>query len=61
VWQLVAERGQTLLRLHAREKFVELPSAVTAPGSRLALLIMFTWYRVLQAEEEAMIEAIAAS
>jgi hypothetical protein len=61
VWRLVAEHGHTLLRLHPREKSVELPSAVTAPGSRLALLIMFTWYRVLQAEEEAMIEAIAAS
>ena len=61
VWQLIAEHGQTLLRLHAREKSVELPSTVSVPGSRLALLIMFTWYRVLQAEEEAMIAAIAAS
>jgi hypothetical protein len=61
VWQLVAEHGQTLLRLHAREKSVELPSTVSVPGSRLALLIMFAWYRVLQAEEEAMIEAITAS
>lgn len=61
VWQVTAEHGHTLLRLHAREKSVDLPSTVSVPGSRLALLIMFTWYRVLQAEEEAMIDAIAAS
>jgi hypothetical protein len=42
-----------LLHLHAREKTVDLPTSVAVPQSRLSLLIMFTWYRVLQAEEDA--------
>jgi hypothetical protein len=60
VWQIAATDGEPLLRLHTREKTVEL-SAASLPGSRLTQLIFFTWYRALQTEEDAMIEAITAS
>jgi hypothetical protein len=39
--------------LHTREKTVDLPTSVAVPQSRLSLLIMFTWYRVPEAEEDA--------
>jgi hypothetical protein len=60
VWQVAAPSGDILVRLHPREKTVEL-SAASLPGNRLTQLIFFTWYRVLQAEEDAMIAAITAS
>ena len=60
VWQIAAPNGETLLRVHAREKTVEL-SAASLPSSRLTQLIFFTWYRALQAEEDIMIAAITAS
>jgi hypothetical protein len=60
VWQVAAPSGGILVRLHPREKTVEV-SAASLPGNRLTQLIFFTWYRVLQAEEDAMIAAISAS
>jgi len=53
VWSVTGEGGETLLRLHAREKTVEVPTGAPVPAGRLWLLIMFVWYRVLQAEEDA--------
>jgi hypothetical protein len=65
VWSVIAEGGEPLLRLHTREKTVEVLSRAAAPDSRLPLLIMFIWYRKLQAEEDAasaaMVAVIAAS
>jgi hypothetical protein len=58
VWTVTSEGGQPVLRLHTREKTVELPSGAVVPNSRLSLLTMFAWYRVLQAEED---EASAAA
>jgi hypothetical protein len=60
VWSVIAEDGQPVLHLHAREKTVEVPTTVAMPQSRLTLLIMFTWYRVLQAEEDAASAATVA-
>jgi hypothetical protein len=64
VWSVIAESGEPLLRLHTREKTVEVLSRAV-PDSRLSLLIMFIWYRKLQAEEDAasaaMVAVIAAS
>jgi len=60
VWSVIAEGGETLLRLHTREKSVEVLTAAAAPDSRLSLLIMFIWYRVLQAEEDAASAAVVA-
>ncbi len=65
VWSVIGPDGQPVLHLHTRERTVDLPEAVAIPQSRLSLLIMFTWYRVLQAEEDAasaaMVAVIAAS
>jgi hypothetical protein len=60
VWSVIAESGETLLRLHVREKTVDVPAASTVPDGRLALLILFTRYRVLQAEEDAASAATVA-
>jgi hypothetical protein len=60
VWSVIATTGETLLRLHIREKTVELPSASPVSEGRLALLILFTGYRVLQTEEDAASAATVA-
>ena len=60
VWSVIAESGEPLLRLHVREKTVDVPAASPAPDGRLALLILFTRYRVLQAEEDAASAATVA-
>jgi hypothetical protein len=65
VWSVLAESGETLLRLHARGKTVELPPSTQSPASipttRLSLLSMFTFYRVLQAEEDAALAVMVAA
>jgi len=61
VWTVITQSGENLLRLHRREKSVELPTATKVPDSRLAMLIMFTWYRVLQSEEDASAAAVIAA
>ena len=53
VWTVTTEPGQPVLRLHTSEKTVELRQGASAAGSRLSPLVMFAWYRVLQAEEAA--------
>jgi hypothetical protein len=50
---VTTDGGQPLLLLHTREKTVELPAGAVVAGSRVSLLVMFAWYRVLQAEEDA--------
>lgn len=61
VWSVLAQNGETLLRLHTREKEVDVIADACVTDSRLSLLIMFIWYRVLQAEEDAAAAAIAAA
>jgi hypothetical protein len=60
VWSVVGKGGETLLRLHTRERTVEVLNAAAVPDTRLSLLIMFTWYRILQAEEDAASAATTA-
>ncbi len=60
VWSVIGEDGQAILRLHTREKAVNLPTGVAVPQSRLWLLIMFAWYRILQAEEDVASAAMVA-
>lgn len=60
VWSVVAENGQPLLHIHTREKTIEIPTTAAVPGNRLSLLILFAWYRVLQAEEDAASAATVA-
>ena len=61
IWSVIGENGQPVLHLHRREKIVEVPPGVGVPSSRLPLLIMFTWYRVLQAEEDAASAAMVVA
>jgi hypothetical protein len=61
VWSVVGRGGETVLRLHTREKTVDMPNVGSVPDTRLSVLIMFTWYRVLQAEEDAAATAVAAA
>lgn len=61
VWSVIGEAGQPVVRLHTREKAVELPTGVNLPEDRLLLLIMFVWYQVLQAREDAASVAVIAA
>ena len=61
VWTVVTESGQVVLQLHAREKSVELHNLTALPEDRLSLLVLFTLYRVRQAEEAAEVASAAAS
>jgi len=60
VWTVITGTGQPVLHLHTREKTVELPAGAAFSESRLAQLVMFVWYRVLQAEEDAATAATVA-
>lgn len=59
VWSVTTGNAETVVRLHVREKTVDLPSGRVVPGARLSLLILFACYRVLQAEEDAASAAAA--
>jgi hypothetical protein len=60
VWSVAAENGQPVLRLHAREKTMELTAGAEAVRGRLSLLAMFTYYRVLKVEEDAAAAVLVA-
>lgn len=53
VWSITTESGQFVVSLHAWEKRLELRGGFELPEDQLALLIMFTLYRMRQAEEDA--------
>ena len=61
VWTVATEGGQPVLLLRARERTVELPGGAAVPDGRLSLLIMFAWYRKLQADEDAASAAVTAA
>lgn len=61
VWSVIAESDELVLRLQRCEKTVELFSAAAVYESRLGLLILFTWYHVLQSEEAAASAAVMAA
>ena len=61
VWTVTTESGDPVLQLHTREKSVELHNAAALSESRISLLVLFTLYRVRQAEEAAAVAAAAAS
>jgi hypothetical protein len=63
-WSVLTESGQLVLQIHTRERTVDLPSGTAAAAlsnDRLALLIMFTWYCVLRAEEDAATAVLVAA
>lgn len=61
VWSVTTEAGQPALQLHTREKSVDIHQPTALPGDRVLVLILFTLYRVRQAEEAAAAAAVAAS
>jgi hypothetical protein len=61
VWSLTTTSGQCVVQLHRREKSVEIPGRGQISDSRLTLLILFVWYRVLQTEEDAAAGAAVAA
>lgn len=61
VWSVIAESDEAVLRLLRCEKTVELSSAATVPETRLGLLILFTWYHVLQSEDASASAAVIAA
>src|SRR5215831_20789726 len=61
VWTVTTESGDPVLQLHTREKSVELHNTAAVSASRISLLVLFTLYRVRQAEEAAAVAAAAAS
>jgi hypothetical protein len=65
VWSVLTESGQTLLRIYTREKTVDLSTGAAngaaISNDRLAMLIMFTWYCVLRAEEDASAALMVAA
>lgn len=64
VWSVLTENRQPVLQIHTREKTVDLAAgAAVAPVSddRLTLLILFTWYCALRAEEDAATAVLVAA
>jgi hypothetical protein len=60
-WAVTTDTGQPVLQLHTREKSVELHNPAALSESRLSLLVLFTLYRVRQAEEAAVAASATAS
>jgi hypothetical protein len=58
VWTVASESGEPFLRIHSRERTVELATQLVLPEGRLTLLAIFAWYRVQKAAQDA---AAAAS
>ena len=61
VWTVLNQAGQRVLELHTREKSVEIDRHAATANDRLSILILFTLYRVRQAEEAAAAASAAAS
>jgi hypothetical protein len=61
VWTVTTDTGQAVLQLHTRDRSVELYDIAALPESRLSLLVLFTLYRVRQAEEAAVAASAVAS
>lgn len=61
VWSVFTENGQPVLHIQRREKSVDVVADSVVAEGRLALLIMFTWYRMLRAEEDAAAAVMVAA
>ena len=59
VWTVLSADGEPMLWLRTREEFVDV-KWTSAPKARLSLLVLFTLYRVRQAEEDAASAATVA-
>jgi len=61
VWTVSLPTGAPVMRLHTREKRTETVGDVGVEPQRTFLLLMFLWYRVQQAEEDAAAAAVMAA
>jgi len=65
VWTVTTDSGEPVLSLHTRDKSVELSGGSLDQGNpyatRISLLIMFTLYRIRQAEEDAAAAVVVAA
>jgi hypothetical protein len=59
-WNVTGGNGQSVLSLRAREKTCEINASSGFSSSRLSLLMMFTLYRIRQAEEDSSAAVSAA-
>jgi len=60
-WTIKSSAGESVGWLHMREKTAEIAPGAVLDAERQMLLVMFLLYRVLQAEEDAAIVAVAAA
>jgi hypothetical protein len=60
VWSVIGKDGRTVLHLHSREKTVDIKTPMAVTLERLSLLILFAWYRILQADQDATSAALVA-
>jgi hypothetical protein len=60
VW-MVTESGRPVVQVRIREMTVELDASAAANDGRVSLLILFTFYRMLQAEEDAASAVLVAA
>jgi len=60
-WTMRSQTGEAILSLHTREKTADVDRKVILPEGRLRLLVLFTLYRLRQAEEDAAAVAVAAA
>lgn len=61
VWTVLADNGQPVLSVHSRAKTVRLPKELHPYQDRLILLVIFAWYMVQQASEDAASAAAAVA
>ncbi len=61
IWTVTTQTGQPVLQLHTQEKTADVMADVAVSEERVSLLILFTLYRVRQAEEAAAVAAASAS
>jgi hypothetical protein len=61
LWTVSTQAGQPIFFLHPREKKIDLATGAEVRDEQLSILILFAWYRVLQAEEEAASVAVMAA
>ena len=60
-WSIISESGERIVSLDLRQRTGDTPVAANVKNSRLALLVMFTLYRIRQAEEDASAAAVVAA
>ena len=60
-WTLRSQTGEAVPWLHAREKTAEVDRTVTLPEGQLPLLVLFTLYRLREAEQDAAAVSVAAA